>query len=74
MNVRQIRSCVMALMSVSVLSLFAETVVAPTRGVSQAVSSSTIELDAPDRASVHIESTALDYFTSEKIGLTFVVR
>ena len=74
MNVRQIKSCVMALMSVSVLSLFAETVATSMRGVVQAVSSNMIELDAPDRASVHIESTALDYFTSEKIGLTFVVR
>ena len=43
-------------------------------GVASALSSNTIVLDAPVRESVSVESERLDHFSSEKVGLSFVIR
>ena len=46
----------------------------PLRGVSQAVSSNTIVLDADVRETITEESEPLPFFSSGKIGLSFVIR
>ena len=55
-------------------SIFADMPVTPLRGVSQAVSSNTIVLDADVRETITEESAPLPFFSSGKIGLSFVIR
>ena len=65
----------MALFSAAFAQLIAADASASSSGgVSSALSSNTIILDAPVRESVSVETVKLDYFSSEKVGLSFVIR
>ena len=55
-------------------SIFADVPESPLRGVAQSVSSNTIVLDANVREKVTADSAPLAFFSSEKIGLSFVIR
>lgn len=55
-------------------SIFADAPASSLRGVAQAVSSNTIVLDVNVREKVMEESVPLAFFSSEKVGLSFVIR
>lgn len=67
------RLCGVILLAALLRPVLAETA-AVAQGVASAVSSNTIVLDAPCREAVSIESKPLDWFTSQKRGMAFVVR
>lgn len=46
----------------------------PLFAAASAVSANTIVLSAPCREQVSVESARLDHFSSEKVGLSFVIR
>lgn len=70
-----VRPLGMALFSAAFAQLIAADASASSSGgVSSALSSNTIILDAPVRESVSVETVKLDYFSSEKVGLSFVIR
>ena len=67
------RCCARFLFLVSGLMLSAN-VVGQATGAAFAVSSNTIVLYSPCREQVSVESARLDHFSSEKVGLSFVIR
>lgn len=71
---RQTKLLTLSCLTLFVQAFFTGAQAQTSGGVSRCVSSNTIVLDAPVRESVAIESAPLPFFSSEKIGLSFVIR